>query len=126
MARSWVVTEDDVASAQSPYSELVRRAIMGIILGAIAGAIQVWFFKRDLMHFWAAIAAGVVYMTTWVILTDWLRLAGGKILLGAVSGLLAAVLWWAIAVHAENAFLQAAVAGLCFGAAYAWSDQRMA
>lgn len=106
------------------YSLLLKRAITGLILGAIAGVIQVWFFKRDLMHLWASIAAGVVYMTTWVLLTDWLKLAGGKILLGAVAGLLAAVLWWAIAVHAENAFLQAAVAGLCFGAAYAWSDGR--
>lgn len=104
---------------------LVKRSITGIILGAIAGAIQVWFFKRDLMHLWASIAAGVMYMTTWVLFTDWLKLAGGKVLLGAVAGLLAAVLWWAIAVHAENVFIQAAVAGLCFGAAYAWSDHRM-
>jgi hypothetical protein len=107
-----------------PYSVLVKRAITGIILGVVAGAIQVWFFKRDLMHLWAAIAAGVVYMTSWVVFTDWLRLAGGKILLGAVSGLLAAIVWWAIAVHVENAFIQAAVAGTCFGAAYAWSEGR--
>lgn len=117
--------EDRLADTAFHYFVLVKRAITGIILGAIAGAIQVWFFKRDLMHLWASIAAGVVYMTTWVLFTDWLKLAGGKVLLGAVSGLLAAVLWWAIAVHSENAFLQAIVAGLCFGAAYAWSDQRM-
>jgi len=97
----------------------------GVLLGAILGAIQVWFFQRDITHLWAAVAAGAIYMTTWVVLTDWLQLAGGKILLGAVSGLLAAIVWWAIAVHAENAFLLAAVAGVCFGSAYAWSDQRM-
>lgn len=113
-----------MSDAGSQYAGLIRKGITGVMLGAIAGAIQVWFFKRDLMHLWAAIVAGVVYMTTWVILTDWLRLAGGKILLGAVSGLLAAVLWWAIAIHAENVFIQAAVAGLCFGAAYAWSEGR--
>jgi hypothetical protein len=108
------------------YSLLAKRAITGIILGAIAGAIQVWFFNRDLMHLWAAIAAGVTYMTTWVVFTDWLRLSGGKILLGGVAGLIAAIVWWSIAIHAENVFLQAAVAGLCFGAAYAWSEQRTA
>jgi hypothetical protein len=108
-----------------PYSLLVKRAITGIILGAIAGAVQVWFFKRDLMHLWASIAAGSVYMTTWVLFTDWLKLAGGKVLLGAVAGLLAAVLWWSLAIHVEDAFIQAVIAGLCFGAAYAWSDQRM-
>ena len=107
------------------YSIVVKRVITGLILGGLAGAVQVWFFKRGLMHLWAAIAAGVVYMTAWVLFTDWLKLAGGKILLGAVSGLLAAILWWAIAVHSDNAFIQSAVAGLCFGAAYAWSDQRM-
>lgn len=115
---------DGLADTTVHYSVLVKRAITGIILGAIAGAIQVWFFDRDLMHLWAAIAAGVVYMTTWVAFTDWLRLAGGKVLLGAVSGLIAAIVWWSIAIHAEDAFIQAAVAGLCFGAAFAWSDRR--
>lgn len=116
---------DELADTTFHYSVLVKRAITGIILGAIAGAIQVWFFKRDLMHLWAAIAAGTVYMTTWVVFTDWLKLAGGKILLGGVSGLIAAIAWWSIAIHAEDAFIQAAVAGVCFGAAYAWSDQKM-
>jgi hypothetical protein len=117
--------EDRLADTAFHYSVLVKRAITGIILGAIAGAIQVWFFKRDLMHLWAAIAAGITYMTTWVVFTDWLRLAGGKILLGGVSGLIAAIVWWSLAIHTEDVFIQAAVAGLCFGAAYAWSDQRM-
>jgi hypothetical protein len=113
-----------VNGARGQYFVLFRRAITGVILGAVAGVIQVWFFKRDLMHLWAAIAAGVVYMASWVVFTDWLRLAGGRILLGAVSGLLAAVVWWAIAVHVEDVFVQAAVAGTCFGAAYAWSEGR--
>ena len=56
-----------------PYSILVKRAITGIILGAIAGAVQVWLFKRDLMHLWASMAAGSVYMTTWVLFTDSVR-----------------------------------------------------
>lgn len=114
-----------MSDAGSQYAGLIRKGITGIILGAIAGAIQVWFFKRDLMHLWAAMAAGVLYMTIWVLFTEWLKLAGGKVLLGGVSGLIAAIVWWAIAIHAEDAFIQASVAGLCFGAAYAWSDQRM-
>ncbi len=76
------------------------------------------------MHLWASVGAGVVYMTAWVLSTDWLRLAGGKVLLGGVSGLIAAVVWWSIAIHREDAFIQAVVAGLCFGAAYAWSEER--
>lgn len=103
----------------------MRRAITGAILGVIAGAIQMAFFKQGVMHLFAAVAAGIVYMVAWVLLTDWLKLAGGKVLLGAVAGLLAAVLWWAIAAPAENAFIQAVVAGACFGATYAWSDRRM-
>jgi hypothetical protein len=107
------------------YSILVKRAMTGLILGGLAGMVQVWFFNQDLMHLWAAIAAGVLYMLTWVLFTDRLKLAGGNVLLGAVAGLLAAIVWWAIAVHMENAFIQSAVAGACFGAAYAWSDRRM-
>ena len=116
--------EDKLTETMFHYSLLIKRAITGIILGTIAGAIQVWFFKRDIMHLWAAIAAGAVYMSTWIVFTDWLRLAGGKVLLGAVSGLIAAVVWWSLAINTEDAFIQAAVAGLCFGAAFAWSESR--
>lgn len=114
-----------MASLREIYSILMRRMITGVLLGAIVGAIQMGFFQQGIAHLFAAIAAGIIYMAAWVILTDWLQLAGGKILLGAVSGLLAAIVWWAIAAHADNVFLTAAVAGTCFGATYAWSDQRM-
>ena len=108
------------------YSILIKRVVVGIILGTLAGVVQVWFMDRDLMYLWASAAAGALYMAAWVLFTDWLRLAGGRIVLGAVAGLLAAVVWWAMAIHAENMFIQSAVAGMCFGATYAWSDQRMA
>jgi len=98
--------------------------ITGVLLGATVGAVQVGFFGHGWMHLVAAIAAGIIYMAAWVLLTDWLQLAGGKILLGAVSGLLAAIVWWAIAIHADNVFVTAAIAGACFGATFAWSDQR--
>jgi hypothetical protein len=119
-----IAEEEKLSEPTFHYSIFIKRAVTGLILGGLAGAVQVWFFKRDLMHLWASLAAGVVYMVVWVTLTDWLKLAGGKILLGGVSGLLAAIVWWSIAVPADNAFIQAAVAGTCFGAAFAWSDQR--
>ncbi len=117
--------EDELADTSFHYSIMIKRIITGVILGILAGGIQVWFFNRDLMYLWASVAAGVVYMSAWVLFTDWLKLAGGKVFLGAVAGLLAAIVWWAIALHAEDAFVQAVVAGLCFGATYAWSDRRM-
>lgn len=116
--------EDELPDSMFHYSIFIKRAVTGLILGSLAGAIQVWLFKRDFMYLWASMVAGVVYMAAWVTLTDWLKLAGGKIFLGGVSGLLAAIVWWAIAVPADDAFIQAAVAGTCFGAAFAWSDQR--
>ena len=106
-------------------SILIKRVVVGIILGTLAGVVQVWFMDRELMYLLASAAAGALYMAAWVLFTDWFRLAGGRIVLGAVAGLLAAVVWWAMAIHAENLFIQSAVAGMCFGAAYAWSDQRM-
>ncbi len=117
--------EEQLAGIREIYSILMRRVITGVLLGVIVGAIQVGFMGQDLNHLWAAMASGVIYMAAWVVLTDGFQLGGGKILLGAVSGLLAAIVWWAIAIHAENLFLTAAVAGACFGATYAWSDQRM-
>lgn len=114
-----------MAGIREIYGLLMRRAITGAILGTIAGAIQMGFFKQGVMHLFAAVAAGVVYMAAWVLLTDWLKPAGGKVLHGAVAGLVAAVLWWAIAIHTEDAFIQSVIAGACFGATYAWSDRRM-
>ena len=107
-------------------SLLVRRAITGLILGVIAGAIELWFFKHDVAHFVAAVVAGPLYMTSLVLLTDRFQLAGGKTVLGAVAGLLTAIVWWAIAVRAAEQFVFAAVAGVCFGAVYVWSEVRKA
>ncbi len=117
--------EDKLSDLSFHYSILIKRVVTGLILGTLTGAAQIWFLDRDLMYLVASAAAGALYMGAWVLFTDWLRLAGGKIFLGAVAGLLAAVVWWAMAVHADDVFLQATVAGMCFGAAYAWSDQRM-
>ncbi|MBM4127388.1 MAG: hypothetical protein FJ247_08595 [Nitrospira sp.] len=114
-----------MSDAKPLFPEMLKRGITGLVLGLIAGAIQVWFLKQDLSHLWASMAAGVLYMTAWTVLTEWFRFAGGNIVLGAVSGVIAAIVWWAIAMPAENVFLQAAVAGACFGATYAWSDRRM-
>lgn len=116
--------EEPTADRATISIPLLARAITGFLIGAIAGAIQVWFFDYGLSYLWAAMVAGVTYMTARVLLTDWLKLAGGKILLGAAAGLLAAVVWWLVASRADEMFIKAAVAGICFGAAYAWSDQR--
>ncbi|NJL18526.1 MAG: hypothetical protein HC938_16570 [Nitrospira sp.] len=44
------------------YSILIKRIVTGLILGLLAGAVQVWFFKRDLVYLWASAAAGGLYM----------------------------------------------------------------
>lgn len=86
--------------------------------------IELWVFNHDLARFVAAVVAGPLYMTSLVLLTDRFQLAGGKTVLGAVAGLLTAIVWWAIAVRAAEQFVFAAVAGACFGAAYVWSEVR--
>jgi hypothetical protein len=105
-------------------SVLVRRAITGLVLGSIAGGIELWIFKHDLEHFAAAVVAGPLYMTLLALLVERFQLAGGKTLLGAVAGLLTAIVWWSIAVRATDQFVFAVVAGACFGAVYVWSEAR--
>jgi hypothetical protein len=115
---------DGVAVTTLLSSVLVRRAITGLVLGTIAGMIELWIFNHDLAHFAAAVIAGPLYMTSLVWLTDRFQLAGGKTVHGAVAGLLTAIVWWAIAVRATEQFVFAAVAGACFGAVYVWSEVR--
>lgn len=86
--------------------------------------IELWVFNHDLAHFVAAVVAGPLYMTLLVLLADRFQLAGGKTVLGAVAGLLTAIVWWSIAVRATEQFVVAAVAGACFGAVYVWSEVR--
>ncbi|MFN3680679.1 MAG: hypothetical protein ACK4VP_01380 [Nitrospira sp.] len=116
--------EQSSAERTTIVISLVARVITGLIIGTLVGAVQVWLWGHALFFLWAAMAAGVTYMGARVLLTDWLQLAGGKILVGAVSGLLAAVVWWMVASRADEMFVRAAAAGICFGAAYAWSDPR--
>ena len=113
-----------MVDANFRYGGLLRRTIAGVILGAVIGGVVVWFFEYDITHFWAAVVTGAMYTTTLPVLTDYLQLAGGRTLFGAMSGLLAAIVWWAIAVRTADAFVLAAVAGICFGSAYAWSEAR--
>jgi uncharacterized membrane protein (UPF0136 family) len=116
--------EDCLADANFQYAGLLRKAITGAILGALVGALVVWFFKRDIVHLWASVVAGALYMTTLAVLTDRLQLVGGKTLLGAGSGLLVAIVWWSIADCTVDAFAVAAISGICFGSVYVWSEVR--
>ncbi|MBI3355226.1 MAG: hypothetical protein HY038_00350 [Nitrospirae bacterium] len=113
-----------MSEAHGQYSGLLRRATAGAILGTVVGTFEQWFFKHDLAHFFAAVLAGALYLTTLAVLTDRFQLAGGKTLLGAVSGFLAAIVWWSIAGHTVDAFAVAAVSGICFGSVYVWSEVR--
>ncbi len=113
-----------MADTTSHYSVLLKRAIAGLVLGTIAGTIELWIFNHDLAHFVAAVIAGPLYMTSLALLSDRFQLAGSKTLLGAVAGFLTAIVWWAIAVRATEQFVVAAVAGACFGAVYVWSEVR--
>ncbi|MDH4236242.1 MAG: hypothetical protein OEV17_03250, partial [Nitrospira sp.] len=72
-------------------SALVKRAITGLIVGAIAGTIELWFFKHDLAHFLAAVVAGPLYMVSLAVFVDRLRPSGGKVLLGSVLGVFVAI-----------------------------------
>lgn len=97
---------------------------MGTVFGALIGVLQLLIFKSDAAHVWAAAAAGATYMSLLAVLGRRFRLAAGMMPLGALSGLIAAIVWWTIAVHTTDSFVLAAVAGVCFGSVYVWSEAR--
>lgn len=97
---------------------------MGAILGAFIGMLDLWLFKVDAAHFWAAVAAGSTYMAILAVFGAHFQRGGGMTLLGAVSGFVAAIVWWTIAVHTQDSFALAAISGVCFGSAYVWSEAR--
>ena len=97
---------------------------MGAVFGALIGVLQLLIFKSDAAYVWAAAAAGATYMSMLAVLGRRFRLAAGMMPLGALSGFIAAIVWWTIAVHTTDSFVLAAVAGVCFGSVYVWSEAR--
>jgi hypothetical protein len=107
----------------SQQLSLLRRALLGALVGAFLGALELWFFEFDLPHFWAAVGAGATFMSILAVVVGQLQHRGFKLfLVGGLSGSIAGIVWWVIANQAIKWLWVAVCIGMILGVLYVWSD----
>jgi hypothetical protein len=99
----------------------LRRALLGGIVCAFLGALEIWFYRFDLRHLAAALSAGAAYgvlvgLFPGVLGSSMPRATLGSALFGGIAG----AIWWFVA-GPPTALLLALVTGFAFGGLFAWS-----
>jgi len=102
--------------SSSQENSLLRRVLFGAFAGAFLDALELWFFKFDLLHFWAAVGAGATFTSILALFVKQIQYRGFKLLLlGALSGCVASIVWWLIAGHHIQSLMVAVSAGASLG-----------
>lgn len=98
----------------------IQRALLGGIACAFLGALELWFYRFDLRHLAAALAAGAAYGILLGLFTPLLnRSRPLATLSSALFGTAAGAVWWFVAQPPSNLLL-ALVTGFGVGGLFAW------
>ena len=100
---------------------LIRRALLGGIFCAVAGALELWFYRFDLRHLAAALSAGAAYgilvgLFPRVLDSSMRPATLGSALFGGIAG----AVWWFVAQPPTTPLL-ALLTGFAIGGLFAWS-----
>jgi len=102
--------------------ELIRRVLLGSLIGAFIGVLELWFYEFNLRHGIAAILSGAVFGSLLGLFgSSMLRGIKGALILGAGAGGLAGVVWWVVASPTVTIVLSIAV-GVALGILFVWSE----
>ncbi len=101
---------------------LIRRALLAGAVGALAGALELWFYRFDLRHLAAAVSAGAAFGILFGLFAG---LSSGSrplaTLSSALFGAIAGAVWWFVA-QPPTSLLLAVVTGFAIGGLYAWIE----
>jgi hypothetical protein len=82
----------------TPYSSLAMRILIGALMGAFLGLLELWFYEFDLAHLLAAIAAGATFGSLIGVLVPWAEPDRFKeVVVCSSAGSVAGIVWWLIA-----------------------------
>jgi hypothetical protein len=102
--------------------EIIRRFLLGSLMGAFIGGLELWFYKFNLRHGIAAILSGALFGSLLGLLgPSMLRGVKGALIFSAGAGGLAGVVWWVVASPTVTIFLSIAV-GVALGTLFVWSE----
>lgn len=102
--------------------EIIRRILIGSLMGAFIGALELWFYEFNLRHGIAAVLAGAVFGSLLGVFGPSM-LSGIKssILLCSGTGGLAGAIWWIAAQSTVSIFFSIGV-GVVLGLLFLWGQ----
>jgi len=102
--------------------EIIRRVLIGSLMGAFIGLLELWFYEFNLRHGMAAILAGGFFgAVVGVFWSSMLKKIKTALILCGCTGGLAGAVWWIVAKSSVSIFQSVAI-GIALGLLFVWSD----
>jgi len=103
-------------------NEIIRRILIGSLMGAFIGLLELWFYEFNLRHGMAAILAGGLFgAVVGVFGSSMLKKIKTALILCGCTGGLAGAVWWIVAKSSVSIFQSVAI-GIALGLLFVWSD----
>jgi hypothetical protein len=102
--------------------ETLRRLLIGSLVGAFIGLLELWFYEFNLRHGIAAILSGAIFGSILGLFgSTMLQKTKTALILCGSSGGLAGAVWWVIA-RPTVGILHSVVIGIVLGLLFVWSE----
>lgn len=102
--------------------ETIRRLLIGSLVGAFIGLLELWFYEFNLRHSVAAILSGAIFGSILgLFASTMLQKTKIALILCGSSGGFAGAVWWVIA-RPTVSILHSVIVGIALGLLFVWSD----
>jgi hypothetical protein len=102
--------------------EIMRRLLIGSLMGAFIGVLELWFYEFNLQHGIVAILSGAFFgAVVGIFGSSMLKQIKTALILCGCTGGLAGVVWWVTAKSSVSIF-QSVTVGITLGLLFFWSD----
>jgi len=105
-----------------PYSSLAVRILIGALIGAFLGLLELGFYKFDLAHLLADIAAGATFGALIGVSIPWIAPDRSQlVIVCSAAGCVAGIVWWLIVQPGTSigSIILSVSIGAIFGALFA-------
>ena len=116
--------ESDQDNHSTPNHSWWKRVLFGALIGAVYGALNIWFYEVSLVRLIAAIISGATFFAVLGLLAPKFGKDRSKfITLAGFSGFVAGIAYWLVA-RPSSSLILAVMVGCLLGIVYAWAESR--
>jgi len=116
--------ESDQDKAPTPPHSWWKRVLFGALIGAVYGALNIWFYEVSLVRLIAAIISGATFFAVLGLLAPKFGKDRSKfITLAGFSGFVAGIAYWVVA-RPSSSLILAVIIGFVSGIVCAWAESR--